>query len=379
LHIAFFSNQFADRQRYGIARYAHQLFEALRLLRPTLKLTPIAAWSSHDAAGIRELKEKSGLYLLPWGRRGTSFAWTFLDGPPIEYWIGNDIDVVHAVSLGYPVSTRKPYVVTVHDIGPLTHPEFFTNTRPWVMKRSLQQALRKAAAIICVSKSTADELESYVGQSLKERLHVVHEGVSPEFFRDMNPDGLAEVSGLPELGIPFILATGKISPRKNVWRIIQALSKLRDMIPHHLVLAGGSGWNMEEVLKEMNTSPVAGRVHLIGYVSDEQLHALYSSASVYVHPSLFEGFGLTILEAMASGCPVVTSNVSSLPEVAGDAALLVDPYDVDDIAEAIKSLCSDSSLATDFAKRGRARAKAFTWERCAEQVACIYQNVIERK
>jgi glycosyltransferase involved in cell wall biosynthesis len=379
LHIAFFSNQFADRQGHGIARYAHQLFEALLQVRPTLKVTPVAAWSSRDADGIRELREKSGLKLLPWGRRWTPLAWTFIDRPPIEHWIGNDIDLVHAVSLGYPVSTRKPYVVTVHDIGPLTHPEFFSNTRPWVMKRSLKQALKKAAAIICVSKSTADDLESYVGRSLNERLHVVPEGVSPQFFEAKNPDCLASLTGLPEPGTPFIVATGKISPRKNVGRIIKALSKLNGMIPHHLILVGGSGWDMEEVLKEMNKSTVAGRVHLIGYVSDEQLHALYSSASAYVHPSLFEGFGLTVLEAMAAGCPVVTSNVSSLPEVAGDAALLVDPYDVDTIAEAIKSLCSDFSLAADLVKRGRTRARAFTWERCAEQVACIYQRVVARK
>jgi len=376
LNIAFFSNQFADRHGYGLARYARQLYEALLLVRPAIRVIPAATWSSRDAGGIRELQEKCGLQLLPWGRRWTPLAWTFIDRPPIEHWLENSIDLVHAVSLGYPVSTRKPFVVTVHDIGPLTHPEFFSNTRPWIMKRSLKRALGKADAIICVSKTTADELESYVGRSLGERLHVAPEGVSPQFFANKNPDCLASLKGLPEPGIPFLLATGKISPRKNVARIIQALSKLSDMIPHHLVLVGGSGWETGEVLKEMNNPAIVGRVHQVGYVPDEQLHTLYALASAYVHPSLFEGFGLTVLEAMAANCPVVTSNVYSLPEVAGDAALLVDPYDVDAIAEAIESICLDDSLAADLAKRGRTRARAFTWKRCAEQVAGIYRSVV---
>lgn len=376
MHIAFFSNQFADREGHGIARYAHQLFEALLQVRPKIRVTPVSAWSSRNTSGTRELQERSGLKLLPWGRRWTPLAWTFIDWPPIEYWIGNDIDVVHAVSLGYPVSTRKPFVVTIHDIGPLTHPEFFSNTRPWVMERSLERALSQAAAFICVSKSTADELEAYVGLNLKERLHVVPEGVSPQFFEEKKSDCLLWPTGMPEPGIPFILAAGKISPRKNVARIIQALARITDQVSHHLVLAGAAGWDMEGVEKELDNPRISGRVHFTGYVSDEQLHSLYTSASAYVHPSLFEGFGLTILEAMASGCPVVTSNVSSLPEVAGDAALLVDPYDVDNIAEAIKSLCTDSSLVADLVRRGQTRARAFTWERCAEQVASIYQRVL---
>ena len=375
MHIAFFSNQFAARNGHGIARYAHQLFASIRRVQPDFNLIPVAARSNNDEEGKRDLREHYGLRLLPWGRRWTPLCWTFLGWPNIEHWISESIDLVHAVSLGYPIATRKPYLVTVHDIGPLTHPEFFSNTSPWIMKQSLKQAMAKAHAIICVSKSTADELESYVGCNLTDRIRVIHEGVSPLFCKKINPECLASLAGLPEPGVPYILGTGKISPRKNVARAIQALSKLIDILPHHLVLVGGSGWDMDDVLKEIVNPAVAERIHLVGYVSDEQLQALYASASLCVHLSLYEGFGLPVLEAMAAGCPVVTSNISSLPEVAGDAALLVDPYDVNAIAEAIHAVCSDAALAEDLVKRGRARAERFTWERCAEQVTGVYQDI----
>lgn len=376
MHIAYFSNQFSDAQGHGLARYAHQLFFSLCATSPGLQVTPVSAWSSQNADGIRHLQKAFGLKLLPWGRRWTPLAWAFFDRPPIEQWLKNPVDVVHAVSLGYPVATQKPYVVTVHDIGPLTHPSFFSKTGSWIMKQSLKQALEKAAAIICVSKSTADELASYVSQNLADRMHVIHEGVAPHFFEMINPECLASLTNLPASGVPFIMATGKISPRKNVVRIIQALSKVSDIIPHHLVLVGGSGWGMDKVLKEINNPAITRRIHQVGYVSDEQLRTLYALASLYVHPSLYEGFGLTVLEAMASGCPVVTSNVYSLPEVAGEAALLVDPYKVDEIAEAILSVCQNYSLAQALIKKGQARAKEFTWDRCAEKVADVYKGVI---
>lgn len=376
LHIAYFSNQFADAEGHGLARYSHQLYSFLRKIQPALEVTPVAAWSSRSPAGISQLISEHGLKLLPWGRRWTPLAWAFLDIPPIEHWLDNPVDVVHAVSLGYPIATRKPYVVSVHDIGPLTHPEFFSNTSPWIMKRSLNQALKKADAIICVSRSTADELESYVGYQLADRIQIVHEGVDPLFFEKRDPGCLATLKNLPAPGVPFILVTGKISPRKNIARLIRALSIIAEIVPHHLVLVGGSGWDMNAVYRETNNPAVVGRVHQVGYVTDDQLRALYNSASLYIHPSLYEGFGLTVLEAMAAGCPVVTSDVYSLPEVVGDAALLVDPYKVDEIAEAIKTVCLDESMATDLRKRGLERVATFTWEKCAEKVAGVYRSVI---
>jgi len=180
----------------------------------------------------------------------------------------------------------------------------------------------------------------------------------------------------PGLGdTPFILSAGAISPRKNAHRIIQALSRLAARMPHHLVLVGGKGWSDEHVHEELDGSGIAHRVHLIGYAPDAQLKGLFAAASAYVHPSLYEGFGLTVLEAMAQDCPVVTSNVYSLPEVAGDAALLVDPTSVDEIAGAIEAVCLDDELAADLVGRGRERIKAFSWEDCAQGVISVYQQL----
>jgi len=290
--------------------------------------------------------------------------------------MGEPIDVVHAVALGFPLSTRKPLVVTIHDMGPLMHPEFFSMDRPWLTKLSLNRALKRADAIISVSRATANDLEAYTGRRLGDRLRIVHEGVSSRFFEEPNFDSITVLADLPGPGVPFLLAAGQISPRKNIARLIQAVAVLGDVIPHHLVLVGGCGWDSDDAQKAMRTTIVSDRIHNIGYVSDEQLHALYAAASVYVHPSLFEGFGLTVLEAMAAGCPVVTSKDGALAEVAGNDALLVDPYDVGSIAEAIQALCTDAALAERLTARGRARASDFTWERCAQQVSAIYQDVM---
>ena len=286
------------------------------------------------------------------------------------------MDLVHAVSLGYPVATRKPYVVTVHDIGPLSHPEFFSNTAPWIMKQSLKQALKKADAIVCVSHSTANELSDYVGNNLSDRIYVAYEGVSPLFFQQNRDNNMEIWDKLSFREIPFIMAAGKISPRKNVAGIIQAMNNLKDKIPHHLVLVGAPGWEMNEVMKKVNDSRVADRIHFTGYVSDEQLRTLYSWAALYIHPSFYEGFGLTVLEAMASGCPVITSNVYSLKEVAGDAALLVDPGNMDEITGTIQKVCTDTSISENLIRKGRKRAGMFSWDRCAEQVAEVYRKVV---
>ncbi len=375
LNVAYFSNQFADLAGHGLARYARELFAGLQAVSKDLNVTPVAAWSSMAGSDLAYLKQESGLKLIPLGRRLTPIVWTFLNNPPIEHWLP-ETNVVHAVALGYPVATRKRLVVTVHDLGPLTHPEFFGNTSPWIMRRSLAQMVKQADAIICVSQSTADELDAYVGNGIGGRVRVVHEGVSPGFFEVAGPACLQELDDLPPPGTPFVMTTGKISPRKNIRGLVEAMSTLSEIIPHHLVLVGGDGWGMNDVYEQLGNTGFKKRVHFPGYVTDEQLRALYAAASVYVHPSLYEGFGLTVLEAMAAGCPVVTSNTWSLPEVAGDAALLVNPLDSSELAEAIEVICRDEKLASELGEKGYARAKSFQWDECARQVADVYQSIV---
>ncbi len=373
MNITYFSNQFADHQGHGLARYSRELFFALKAIaQADTVITPVSAWSSKTPEELASWQATTGLKLLPWGRRFTPATWAFLCRPTIEHWLPAT-DIVHAVALGYPIATKKPLVVTVHDLGPLTHPKFFQNTKPWIMQKALDQAVKQAVAIICVSQSTADELLEYVGPSIEDRVQVVYEGVSEHFFQPIDEQCLDLLDNMPPTGVPFILATGKISPRKNIHGLVEALSRLVDDIPHHLVLIGGDGWDMEVVRKQLANPKIRERVHFSGYVTDEQLRALYKRASIYVHPSLYEGFGLTVLEAMAVGCPVITSNVYSLPEVAGDAALLVDPTDRYSLTEAIYDLCNNESLVDQLQHKGIKRAKTFQWKNCARQIIDVYK------
>jgi glycosyltransferase involved in cell wall biosynthesis len=299
-----------------------------------------------------------------------------LGGPPLEYWLPEPIDVVHSLALGYPVRTRKPLVVTVHDIGPLTHPEWFPGMARQVMRSGLRHMVDVAAAIICVSKSTAEELRSHVDANLNNRLHVIYEGVPPVFFGQSTKVASCEMPNSLKDGTPYILTVGAGSPRKNLWRVLEAFERIREVVPHHLVMVGGSGWANTEVNRRVSGSGSADRIHHVGYVTDGQLHHLYREASALVYASLYEGFGLPVLEAMASGCPVVASNLSSLTEVAGDAAVMVDPRKVSEIADGITAVCTDDRLSTDLRDRGRHQSSRFTWESCIHQMVRVYRGLL---
>ena len=368
--VAYFANQFADATGHGLARYARELFDALRDA-PDCTITPVAGWSSLSDAGLRRLMSESGLTLTGLGRRGTSLLWTFAGLPTLESRIGGNVDVVHAVSLGYPIATRRPLVVTIHDLGPITHPEFFANTRPWVMRKSLSQAVRHAHTIVCVSEATAEEVREVAGPSVEDRVRVVLEGVSPRFFEPADPGALKGLA-LPPRGTPFILSAGKISPRKNIQGLLKAMSIARERIPHHLVVVGGTGWDDDAVRRTLTESGIGDRVHFLDFVSDEALRALYHAADLYVHPSLYEGFGLPVLEAMASGTPVLASDRSSLPEVVGDAGRLVDATDARRMADDLAEICGSPELRARLSSLGRRRAATFTWDKAAEAMREIY-------
>ena len=376
MHVAFYSDPFAKQHAFGTARYSRQLYEALLRTDRDLRLTPVSAWTDRDAEGVARLQRAYDYRRLPWGRKFTAMAWAFLNYPPLEHWLRSEFNLVHMLEVMYPLATRKPVVATIHDLGPLTHPGFFSKSHPWLVAKGLRRLERSGAAIICVSQATADDLQEWLRCDLGERLHVIHEGVTPLFFGQSHPFCLQEMKAFPSPHVPFILTAGAISPRKNIVRVIEALEQLRDTIPHHLVHAGEVFWDGDAVFERLKRSPIADRVHFPGYVTDEQLHALFQRASVFAYPSLFEGFGLPVVEAFAAGCPVITSNRSSLPEVAGDAAQLVDPTDTRAIAEALQGICSDDGLAEELRKKGKKRASRLRWEQCASEVAAIYRKML---
>jgi glycosyltransferase involved in cell wall biosynthesis len=382
IHIGYFSNQFASSKGHGIARYVHHLYNALLQNKESLTLHPVSASANGNLEQIDALKIRTGLQVLPWGRKVTPLSWIFFNFPFIENGISNQIDIVHALSLGYKVATRMPYVVTIHDIGPLTHPQFFTKKDQWFMKGSLQQAVKRAVAMICVSQATADAVEAYslanYNTSVKERLHVIHEGVDEVFFKAPEIEEITDFHLLTSLlNKPFVLTVGQISPRKNLQTVLESFSKLKDELPNlQLITVGGNGWDYNLIKDQVNALGLGNRVHFLGYVSDHLLRFLYRKAVVFVYPSLFEGFGLTVLEAMASGCPVITSNTTSLPEVAGDSALLINPIDVEELTEKIVLVCNNKEKRERMIVKGIHRAKTFTWEKAAKLTHKVYESVI---
>jgi len=267
-------------------------------------------------------------------------------------------------------------VVTIHDISFALHPELFTPAERLVFSRLIPASARRAGAVITDSEHSRRDIIGRWGLSPSK---VVVIPLAPaSSFRPMDRDGAAERLrarfGLPER---FILNAGRLQPRKNLGRLVRAYGRARKeggvAIP--LVIAGRKKYKYEDVEKAISSTGLGESVIMPGPVPDEDLPALYSAAEVFVFPSLYEGFGLPPLEAMACGTPVVASNAASLPEVLGDAALLFDPLDEEAMTGAMVRALTDPDLRESLRARGLARASQFTWERTARETLNVYEGL----
>jgi alpha-1,3-rhamnosyl/mannosyltransferase len=267
--------------------------------------------------------------------------------------------------------SRVPTVCVVFDLIPWL-PEMHPQRRAALIeKATIGRALRRAAGLVCISEATErDLLERF--PVARGKSAAIPLAASPELFLEPGADTLGEVRRRLELPDRFVLATGTLEPRKNLPRLIQAHAALGADAPP-LLLAGPSGWQLEDALAGAAERPDA--VRQLGYVADSDLAALYRLCTVFAYPSLYEGFGLPVLEAMSAGAPVVTSSVSSLPEVAGDAALLVDPLDVEALSAALGRVLGDAALAARLRSAGRARAASFSWERTARETLALLRQL----
>jgi glycosyltransferase involved in cell wall biosynthesis len=302
--------------------------------------------------------------------RPARIAWTQLAAGRAVRRAGNQ--VLHGLHYELPYRASLPQVVTVHDLTMVTHPEWHEPAKVryfgWAMRRAVQAADR----VLCVSATTARDLAERLGVA-PDRVDVTPLGT------DLAPASEWEIADLrARLGLdgPFLVGLGTLEPRKDLPTLVRAFATLARDLPHHLVLAGLPGWGAGELAAAVEASGVADRVHLPGYVAEADKAALLSGADLLVYPSRYEGFGLPVLEAMACGTPVVTTTGGSLPEIAGDAALLVEPGDPGQLAAAVVKLLSDQAAWSDLARRGSARAAGFTWERCAEQTVAAYRKAV---
>lgn len=295
--------------------------------------------------------------------------WDHLAFPPVEWLV--DCDVFHATNYIAPPSRRVPTVVTVHDIGFIHRPST-VSAGVARMARLLPTVLRRSAAIITVSEFTRDELVSWM-PDIAEQITVIPNG---SHRRTLPTGGQEEATAAIASGPPFALMLGTLEPRKNVAFALDALSLLRRRgVELRLVLAGGASplLDVARLLRDRDLGPDV--VIRTGYVDDARVAGLLGEARLLVFPSLYEGFGMPLLEAMEAGVPVVATRAGATPETVGDAAILVDPADVEALAGAMESAAFDDARRVGLIARGRARAATFTWHRAAAASLDVYRRV----
>lgn len=384
----------AIAQRAGIGRYTRSLVAAITDLlaeeagqgtivgRDALTLysseAPSVSYPFPVGAQLRPRVAGFAGYVA--GNRAMTILWHRLGIPlPIQTFTG-PVDVLHAPDFALPPSLGARTIVTIHDLAFLTHPECALPSLVTYLKRVVPRAVRHANHIVAVSERTAADLVELLGVP-RAKISVIPLGVDPAFRRVTDPARLAEVERRYGLAHPLVLAVGTLEPRKNYARLIAAFAEASRAPggPAMLAIVGGDGWLTEGIYSAVEKHGIADQVRFLGYVPDADLPALYSLADVVAVPSLYEGFGIPVLEAMACGAAVLASTGGSLPEVAGDAAVLVPPTDTEALTDGLIRLIRDADLRAELGAKGIARARAFTWDACARAHLDLYHTVGARR
>ncbi|HEY1301938.1 MAG TPA: glycosyltransferase family 1 protein [Vicinamibacterales bacterium] len=290
-------------------------------------------------------------------------------------------DVYHAPHYVLPAGVRCPSVVTIHDCIHLMFPQYLPNRLAYAYARTqMWAAARRSDCILTVSEASKRDI-LHLFNVPPEKIVVVYNAIDSHFAVTPSEEAVARVRERYQLNHQFVLYVGNIKPHKNLVRLIEAFDELRRSGFDHvkLLIIGDEISKLPSLRRAVHHYKLHKQVRFLGYLSDDQLAILYRLASVFAFPSLYEGFGLPPLEAMASGTPVVTSNVSSLPEVVGDAAVLVNPYDVDAIVDGLRRVLTDPALAAEMRRKGIERAREFSWERSVAKTWGVYQQVARQK
>nr|MBC7244916.1 glycosyltransferase family 4 protein [Chloroflexota bacterium] len=387
----------AVHQGAGIGRYTRQLVEALLELDAQNEYTLLTAGGLQlsQAQPIRsELVPKSSsptvwrnslalanyprarMVRLPFSERFWTVLWHRLRVPLWVELFSGALDVFHSPDFALPPVRKAHTIVTVHDLSFLRVPQCSHPKLLAYLCQVVPSSVRHADVVLADSQCTKSDVIELLGVKA-DRVRVIYAGVGQEFQRVEDEKKLEAVRARYRLPARFVLSLGTLQPRKNFERLVEAYSQVKretgDEI--QLVIAGALGWMYDGIFKKVEALGLQGVVHFPGYVADDDLPALYSMADLFVFPSLYEGFGLPPLEAMACGTPVITSNVSSLPEVVGDAAWMVDPLDVGALANAMRQMLSEAALRSQMIARGLIQARYFTWSRAAEKLLDVYQAV----
>jgi glycosyltransferase involved in cell wall biosynthesis len=274
----------------------------------------------------------------------------------------------------FSINPKTKLVITVHDLSPIVTPEFYDSRRKlWHIFVNIKKSLHRANHILAVSEFTKGELMRIYGLP-DSKITVTHLGVQRNVFHpDLSKDKMRHVRNIYGLPADFYLFIGTLEPRKNIPSIIKAFEKLN--LDMDLVIAGRQGWKYKTILNQIENSPKRRRIKYLGYIEEEHKPYLLKLAKGLVWPSFYEGFGLPPLEAMAVGTPVITSQVTALPETAGSSAVMVDPYSIPDLSRAMKLVSEDLDLRNDLIHKGLANAKKFDWKSTAEKTLSVLNNL----
>ena len=289
-------------------------------------------------------------------------------------------DLLH-VQYTAPLACPVPVVVSVHDVSFLEHPEYFTRDRAWQLQWSVRRTVRRASKILTGSEFSRASILKVYGDLDEDKVVVVPNAAASE-FRPI-PREAASVVMREQFKIPgpFVLSVGDLQPRKNQIGLIRAFARLVKAYPQlkqNLVLAGKETWFADQVHRAARESGIADRIHFCGFVSDGDLLQLYNACDLFVFPSFYEGFGLPALEAMACGRAVICSHTSALPEVVDGAAILFDPYALDEIVRALADLLLDGELRLRMERLGLQRAAHFSWQKTAQRTLAVFHDVLEK-
>jgi glycosyltransferase involved in cell wall biosynthesis len=364
-----------DRPLTGIGRYTVELARALVRTDPRLDLTLLTAGKS--GAGPLANEKSIRRALLPGCRL-----------LPALVMLGNGIIPLTAHRLGLDVvhdpTSVTPFlfgadgartIVTVHDVFAWSCPGTSTLLDTLIYRYWLPRLLPRVGAVITVSECSRRDIQHYLGLP-SHLLHVIPYGVATRFHPLPSEKIRMHLQKRFGLSTPYILYVGALTIRKNIERALQAFALINQQFPQLcFVLAGPHIWKKTPVEPVIQRLGIADKILLTGPLTDADLPALYNGATLFVFPSLYEGFGMPPLEAMACGTPVITSNTSALPEVVGDATIMVDPYDVEKLAEEMRRVLADPALQGEMREKGLARARRFTWERTTKETVAVYREI----
>ena len=381
MRVAINVEQLFYRAPGGTGRYTARL--AAEIARTGDTVVPFLAW--HRKEEVAATFRRHGLegvgvdraVRLPLPRPLLFDAWNTL-GAPAPQGLSKAIrsaEIIHAPSVAVPPVSRVPLVVTVHDAGFAVFPEAYPRRGLRFHVAGVRRAAQWADAVIAPSEAAGDEIAAH-SPIHRSQIRVVHHGVDHT---------LADTAAVTDLlarrrldDAPYVFWVGSLDPRKNVGTLVAAMARLvgGGAVPHRLLLAGPAGWKDEHLFAEADLAALGDRLRILGPVDDEELRCLYAGAACFAFPSLHEGFGLPVLEAMVQGTPVVCADIPALREVAGEAALFVSPTEVDAWAEALVIVTGDPARRQALGSAGTSRAAGFTWDRAAAETRAIYRELL---